>query len=485
MRPSRFIRRSPQKHSPHVRKHSPVEQVPMPADEPQQFRSNDELRQELEMALEDIQAYQETVEGLHEDLAQALRARESLHARHDALLKRHESLLTTQRLQHKNKSEAGKLESTHRKATEQLSAESKESESLQKKYDSLRLKHKSATAEEKSLVARIVRLENENTALAARVAQLETHQQVSTKPQPPPSPVRRPLSASAQRPQLGKKVVLDANPTMSQPLTYVSDLSSSSVYSALRKQIEDERHTRRGSAPTAAEQNTKTEASHQLGKETAINLDQNAEYTSTSNTSRRRRQAAAEENKALGFGLHDFTLDGMPAPEAERTHDEKRPAHPQRESTREATDVLERFGNHEAGACEMCSRFGIGKAERQRIAVHKNDEPTMRPSRDPAEQLHLVMKSLKNERYHIAQKALIYQHQLNRYDPTSGKKRREVLCEKIEKWNAELKRLDTNIYRLQDVVEAGMDLSHEIVDATLASLVEGGRVAFDEDEEEF
>jgi hypothetical protein len=172
-----------------------------------------------------------------------------------------------------------------------------------------------------------------------------------------------------------------------------------------------------------------------------------------SNTSRRRRSAAAE-NMTSAFIVPDIKMHGR------------------KESTSKL-DITEKAGSrsHDNDNCTVCRRetnnsstdpIQIPKLVPVSSRMPDETDATLRPSQSPKDALALVVKELKDERAHLHLELAACRAMLEAHDASLGMKKRN----KINEVMLEILRLievkDTQIYHLYDVLEGQND--HEITE---------------------
>lgn len=147
-----------------------------------------------------------------------------------------------------------------------------------------------------------------------------------------------------------------------------------------------------------------------------------------------------------------------------------------------AQKVLDSVAGHDGRNCTVCKRLlpegvthdhddthvtvpkPIPVSERMPEPSIYNEEPTLRPSRPPAEALATVLKSLEDELSHLKMQLAVAQQTFSKHDASLGKRQRKSLSTKIEKL---LKDIDTKadqIYALYDVLEGQKQDGHEMTE---------------------
>ncbi|KAK3060528.1 hypothetical protein LTS18_008346 [Coniosporium uncinatum] len=143
---------------------------------------------------------------------------------------------------------------------------------------------------------------------------------------------------------------------------------------------------------------------------------QDSDLSILSNVSRRRRAAQSEMTSA--FILPDITV---------------RVAHQNPTSSPESGNSSN--PHHDAKSCTICHRIAGGEDVEIPIPVpvpmterleHKDDvDATMRPSAEPASQLHRIIKELGDEVEHLKMEKAVYDARLSAQDPALGARRRK------------------------------------------------------------
>ncbi|KAE8550660.1 hypothetical protein EYB25_006888 [Talaromyces marneffei] len=147
-----------------------------------------------------------------------------------------------------------------------------------------------------------------------------------------------------------------------------------------------------------------------------------------------------------------------------------------------AQKVLDSVAGHDGRNCTICKRLlpegvthnhddahitvpkPIPVSERMPEPSVYNEEPTLRPSRPPAEALATVLKSLEDELAHLKMQLAIAQQSFSKHDASLGKRQRKSLSNKIEKLLKEIDTKADQIYALYDVVEGQKQDGHEMTE---------------------
>ncbi|EED16483.1 conserved hypothetical protein [Talaromyces stipitatus ATCC 10500] len=154
-----------------------------------------------------------------------------------------------------------------------------------------------------------------------------------------------------------------------------------------------------------------------------------------------------------------------------------------------AQKVLDSVAGHDGRNCTVCKRLlpdGVTHnhdddhvaIQRGTITVPKpipvsermpepsfyNEEPTLRPSRPPAEALATVLKGLEDELSHLKMQLAVAQQSFSKHDASLGKRQRKSLSNKIEKLLKEIDIKADQIYALYDVLEGQKQDGHEMTE---------------------
>lgn len=147
-----------------------------------------------------------------------------------------------------------------------------------------------------------------------------------------------------------------------------------------------------------------------------------------------------------------------------------------------AQKVLDSVAGHDGRNCTVCKRLlpegvshnhddghitvpkPIPVSERMPEPSAYNEEPTLRPSRPPAEALATVLKSLEDELSHLKMQLAVTQQAFSKHDVSLGKRQRKFLSTKIEKLLKEIDTKADQIYALYDVLEGQKQDGHEMTE---------------------
>lgn len=147
-----------------------------------------------------------------------------------------------------------------------------------------------------------------------------------------------------------------------------------------------------------------------------------------------------------------------------------------------AQKVLDSVSGHDGRNCTVCKRLlpeGVTHdhddahvtitkptpvSERMPEPSAYNEEPTLRPSRPPAEALATVLKSLEDELSHLKMQLAVAQQAFSKQDASLGKRQRKSLTTKIEKLLKEIDTKADQIYALYDVLEGQKQDGHEMTE---------------------
>lgn len=147
-----------------------------------------------------------------------------------------------------------------------------------------------------------------------------------------------------------------------------------------------------------------------------------------------------------------------------------------------AQKVLDSVAGHDGRNCTVCKRLlpegvthnhddgyvtvpkPIPVSERMPEPSVYNEEPTLRPSRPPAEALATVLKSLEDELSHLKMQLAVAQQAFSKHDASLGKRQRKSLSNKIEKLLKEIDTKADQIYALYDVLEGQKQDGHEMTE---------------------
>ncbi|KAJ5895119.1 hypothetical protein N7495_006810 [Penicillium taxi] len=155
------------------------------------------------------------------------------------------------------------------------------------------------------------------------------------------------------------------------------------------------------------------------------------------------------------------------------------------EATKRALDTI---AQHHGKNCVVCKNVlpNDGPCDHQPVKVPtpvpvsermpkptiQNEDPTMRPSQDPAVALATVLKSLEDELSHLKMSLATYQSVYNKLDASLGKRQRKTVMEKIETLLREIDMKSDQIYALYDVLEGqkGHGMTEQEMEMTLESI---------------
>jgi len=101
-------------------------------------------------------------------------------------------------------------------------------------------------------------------------------------------------------------------------------------------------------------------------------------------------------------------------------------------------------------------------------------DATMRPSAEPASQLHRIIKELGDEVEHLKMEKAVHDKRLSAQDPALGQRRRKDAVERIHEITRAVGDRMRQVYCLMDVLEAhkgaGQGLTEREVEDTLMSV---------------
>lgn len=154
-----------------------------------------------------------------------------------------------------------------------------------------------------------------------------------------------------------------------------------------------------------------------------------------------------------------------------------------------AQKVLNSVAGHDGKNCTVCKRLlpdGVthnhdddhDKHQRGTITVPKpipvsermpepsiyNEDPTIRPSRPPAEALATVLKGLEDELSHLKMQLAAVQQSYSKHDAALSKRQRKSLSSKMERLLKEIDTKADQIYALYDVLEGQKEDGHEMTE---------------------
>lgn len=185
------------------------------------------------------------------------------------------------------------------------------------------------------------------------------------------------------------------------------------------------------------------------------NID-NTDMSMLSNTSRRRRSVPTEMTSA--FIVPDLKIEGR------------------RQSTIKL-DLTQTLKNkqHDNENCTVCRREAANEpADSLRIPklvpvsrrMPDDVDATLRPARSPKEALALVVKELRDERFHLHAELAVVRAMLEAHDVSLGRKKRVQYEAAISELLAKIKIKDDQIYNLYDVLEGQQeeDITEQFVE---------------------
>ncbi|ODH51466.1 hypothetical protein GX48_02332 [Paracoccidioides brasiliensis] len=245
----------------------------------------------------------------------------------------------------------------------------------------------------------------------------------------------------------------------------------------------------KASRPVILEATDFTGTEHRSVANTRDLSQHNLTNHSTSTAGPRRRLNKTEEMTSA-FILPDITLHAISGKSGEPP---KLSAAAQR--------VLNEVAKHDGKNCSVCKNVidkncihGLSNREGQvSFKVTKPvpvsarvpepspyiEEPTLRPSQQPALALATVLKALEDELAHLKMQLVLQQTALNKHDASLRKKQRKSILRKFEFLLREIDTKSDQIYALYDVLEGQKEDGHEMtqqeVDVTLQSIGLGGK----------
>lgn len=226
--------------------------------------------------------------------------------------------------------------------------------------------------------------------------------------------------------------------------------------------------------------------------------------TSHSNATNSRRHSEtdrfdvdADDHMTSALFMDDITLDTRRRMNDQDTAKKQVPS-----LSRDAKRVLDDLcHDHDCSNCMVCTRIrghrhnsskdsGTGKVTvrvdkpvpvSERIQNTKTgddsryeDQPTLRPSRNPADALATVLKHLEDELEHIKANAAKKSAMYNSFDPSFGKRQRKQLNAEIQRLLRMQEMKMEQIYQLYDVVEgqkrSGQEMSMDELEITMMSI---------------
>ncbi|KAK7985277.1 hypothetical protein PG988_002899 [Apiospora saccharicola] len=195
--------------------------------------------------------------------------------------------------------------------------------------------------------------------------------------------------------------------------------------------------------------------------------------------------------------LESAGLREKPLGEATRDLTKEHTKRPMPSLSKEARRVLDGLcHDHDCSNCIVCTRIKAHTSSSTRkttIRVEQpvpvtdrvanqepvegtafEDQPTMRPARDPAIALAVVIKNIKDELAHVKSKLMAKQTELNELDPSFGRRHRQQLNAEISQLSRLSEMKCEQLYQLYDVVEgqkmSGQQMSQEELEITIMSI---------------
>lgn len=187
-----------------------------------------------------------------------------------------------------------------------------------------------------------------------------------------------------------------------------------------------------------------------------------------SNTGRRRRRSAPTEMTSA-FIVPDIKVD----------------SHRQKALRQEIARKLNTTHSHDEENCTVCRRQATDNSTTDPLRVPKlvpvssrmpdDVDATLRPARSPREALALVVKELRDERFHLNQELAVVQAMLELHDPSMEKRKRNEIMDLIAGLLQKIKVKDDQIYALYDVLEGqeGREVSEQEVEEIEREVREG------------
>ncbi|KAK8061430.1 hypothetical protein PG994_007796 [Apiospora phragmitis] len=207
-----------------------------------------------------------------------------------------------------------------------------------------------------------------------------------------------------------------------------------------------------------------------------------------------------EENMTSALFMDDITLDARKRrAEREATRDvtKEQTKRPMSSLSKEAKRVLDGLcHDHDCSNCIVCTRIKShthSSTRKTTVRVEQpvpvtdrvanpepvegtafEDQPTMRPARDPAIALAVVIKNIKDELAHVKSKLMAKQTELNELDPSFGRRHRQQLNAEISQLSRLSEMKCEQLYQLYDVLEgqktSGQHMSQEELEITIMSI---------------
>lgn len=204
-----------------------------------------------------------------------------------------------------------------------------------------------------------------------------------------------------------------------------------------------------------------------------------------------------ERNMTSALFMDDITLEGQK--QAERQQAKK--AVPS--LSKDAKRVLDNLcHDHDCRNCMVCARViahkhedgaAMSKSKKRTIRVERpisvneraptsaaaaaqyEDQPTLRPARDPAVALAVVIKGLRDEEAHLEAALAKAQAQYNALEPSTGRRQRQRASAEIRRLMRQRDVKRDQIYDLHDVLEGqragGQEMTAHDVEVTIASVL--------------
>jgi hypothetical protein len=174
-----------------------------------------------------------------------------------------------------------------------------------------------------------------------------------------------------------------------------------------------------------------------------VDTKQSADFSTHSNTSRRRRSAPTEMTSA--FIVPDLKIESR------------------RQSINGSKSTSK---DHDNANCTVCRREGLTSAT-DALRVPKlvpastrtpdDVDATMRPARSPKEALAFVVKELQDERAHLHMELAVMRATLESHDASMGNRKRSEINTTMQDLLRRLEIKDVQIYNLYDVLEGQQD----------------------------
>lgn len=206
-----------------------------------------------------------------------------------------------------------------------------------------------------------------------------------------------------------------------------------------------------------------------------------------------------ERNMTSAFFMEDITLESQKR--AEKQEQSKKKSIPS--LSKDAKRVLDNLcHDHDCRNCIVCARVishnhedGLatknGSNKKRSVRVDRpvaatdritnptsagyEDQPTLRPARDPGVALALVIKGLKDEEAHLEASLAKVQAQYNALDASLGRRQRKQLSVEIHRLMKQRDLKRDQIYDLHDVLEGqkakGQEMTVEDLEVTIMSVL--------------